>query len=62
MLSLHGTCEIKQVGLVDKINTRVGALSGGMRRKLSLGIALIGNSKVLKFLTVSMLAFYIVSV
>lgn len=35
-----------QVGLADKINTPVNALSGGMKRKLSLGIALIGNSKV----------------
>ena len=35
-----------QVGLSDKVNTLVSCLSGGMRRKLSLGIALIGNSKV----------------
>ncbi|OMO71381.1 ABC transporter-like protein, partial [Corchorus capsularis] len=35
------------VGLADKINTVVRALSGGMKRKLSLGIALIGNSKVI---------------
>lgn len=35
-----------QVGLADKSNTVVKALSGGMRRKLSLGIALIGDSKV----------------
>jgi ATP-binding cassette subfamily A (ABC1) protein 3 len=35
------------VGLSDKINTLVRALSGGMKRKLSLGIALIGNSKVI---------------
>ncbi|RVW16546.1 ABC transporter A family member 1 [Vitis vinifera] len=35
------------VGLADKVNTVVGALSGGMKRKLSLGIALIGNSKVI---------------
>lgn len=32
---------------MDKLNTLVRALSGGMRRKLSLGIALIGDSKVL---------------
>ncbi|XP_074296628.1 ABC transporter A family member 1-like [Silene latifolia] len=37
---------IDKVGLADKINTVVSALSGGMKRKLSLGIALIGNSKV----------------
>lgn len=36
------------MGLSDKINTLVRALSGGMKRKLSLGIALIGNSKVRK--------------
>jgi ATP-binding cassette subfamily A (ABC1) protein 3 len=35
------------VGLADKVNTAVRALSGGMKRKLSLGIALIGNSKVI---------------
>ncbi|XP_038980603.1 ABC transporter A family member 1 [Phoenix dactylifera] len=38
---------IDEVGLADKVNTTVGALSGGMKRKLSLGIALIGNSKVI---------------
>ncbi|PRQ44758.1 putative ABC transporter, P-loop containing nucleoside triphosphate hydrolase [Rosa chinensis] len=38
---------VDQVGLADKINTAVMALSGGMKRKLSLGIALIGNSKVI---------------
>ncbi|KAJ8499332.1 hypothetical protein OPV22_009884 [Ensete ventricosum] len=38
---------IDEVGLMDKVNTIVGALSGGMKRKLSLGIALIGNSKVI---------------
>ncbi|KAK4412941.1 ABC transporter A family member 1 [Sesamum alatum] len=37
----------EEVGLADKLNTFVRALSGGMRRKLSLGIALIGNSKVI---------------
>lgn len=30
------------------MNTAVRALSGGMKRKLSLGIALIGNSKVVQ--------------
>ncbi|CAI9099895.1 OLC1v1036780C1 [Oldenlandia corymbosa var. corymbosa] len=38
---------IDEVGLADKIGTTVRALSGGMKRKLSLGIALIGNSKVI---------------
>ncbi|KAG4214601.1 hypothetical protein ERO13_A01G131111v2 [Gossypium hirsutum] len=37
---------VDEVGLADKLNTVVLALSGGMKRKLSLGIALIGNSKV----------------
>ncbi|GAV57854.1 ABC_tran domain-containing protein/ABC2_membrane_3 domain-containing protein [Cephalotus follicularis] len=36
-----------KVGLAGKVNTFVRALSGGMKRKLSLGIALIGNSKVI---------------
>ncbi|XP_027188413.1 ABC transporter A family member 1 isoform X3 [Cicer arietinum] len=36
-----------EVGLADKINTVVKSLSGGMKRKLSLGIALVGNSKVI---------------
>nr|XP_043635410.1 ABC transporter A family member 1 [Erigeron canadensis] len=35
-----------EVGLADKLNAVVSALSGGMKRKLSLGIALIGDSKV----------------
>ncbi|KAL4325993.1 hypothetical protein GQ457_11G008730 [Hibiscus cannabinus] len=38
---------VDEVGLADKLNTVVRALSGGMKRKLSLGIALIGNSKVI---------------
>ncbi|CAL5423286.1 unnamed protein product [Camellia sinensis] len=38
---------IDDVGLADKVNTVVRALSGGMKRKLSLGIALIGDSKVI---------------
>lgn len=38
---------IDEVGLADKVNTVVRALSGGMKRKLSLGIALIGDSKVI---------------
>ncbi|KAI7740196.1 hypothetical protein M8C21_031110, partial [Ambrosia artemisiifolia] len=37
---------VDEVGLADKLNTVVSALSGGMKRKLSLGIALIGDSKV----------------
>lgn len=37
------------MGLADKVNIVVRALSGGMKRKLSLGIALIGESKVVQF-------------
>ncbi|XP_011822388.1 PREDICTED: ATP-binding cassette sub-family A member 3 isoform X1 [Mandrillus leucophaeus] len=43
--------EVKQmlhiIGLEDKWNSRSRFLSGGMRRKLSIGIALIAGSKVL---------------
>ncbi|CAL0326631.1 unnamed protein product [Lupinus luteus] len=47
--SLEGvvTSMADEVGLADKISSVVRALSGGMKRKLSLGIALIGNSKVI---------------
>jgi len=38
---------ILQVGLVDKTNVAVKALSGGMKRKLSLAIALVGDAKVI---------------
>ncbi|KAG9132657.1 hypothetical protein Leryth_016697, partial [Lithospermum erythrorhizon] len=38
---------VDEVGLADKVNTAVSALSGGMKRKLSLGIALLGDSKVI---------------
>ena len=34
------------VGLTDKRHTQTRALSGGMKRKLSVGIALIADSKV----------------
>ena len=39
---------IKCIGLTDKRHTQARALSGGMKRKLSVGIALIGDSKVHK--------------
>lgn len=42
--------EVKQIlhvlGLEDKRHTRCKLLSGGMKRKLSIGIALIAGSKV----------------
>ena len=37
---------IESIGLVDKRNTRSSELSGGMKRKLCVGISLIGGSKV----------------
>ena len=37
---------IKEVGLVEKANTPSGSLSGGQKRKLSVAIALIGDSKI----------------
>jgi ATP-binding cassette subfamily A (ABC1) protein 3 len=37
---------IHQVGLVEKTSVRSALLSGGQKRKLSVGIALIADSKV----------------
>jgi len=37
---------VKDIGLEAKKNVLVKTLSGGMKRKLSVGIALIGGSKV----------------
>jgi ATP-binding cassette subfamily A (ABC1) protein 3 len=37
---------LQRLNLTDKKNQMSSALSGGMKRKLSLGIALTGNSKV----------------
>lgn len=37
---------IKEIGLKEKSNMKSSTLSGGQKRKLSLGIALIGDSKV----------------
>jgi len=37
---------IEQVGLTEKKNDKSAALSGGMQRKLSVGIALLGDSKI----------------
>jgi len=40
-------CEmLNDLGLNDKRDARVKTLSGGMKRKLSVGIALVGGSKV----------------
>ncbi len=38
---------IAQVGLMEKINEKSAALSGGMQHKLSVGIALLGDSKII---------------
>lgn len=35
-----------EVGLTDKLNTQSSQLSGGMQRKLSVGCALIGSSRL----------------
>jgi ATP-binding cassette subfamily A (ABC1) protein 3 len=40
------TDKIADVGLTDKTNVYSSALSGGMKRKLSVAIALVGDSKV----------------
>ena len=37
---------IAEVGLTEKANVASRLLSGGMKRKLSVGIALIGDSKI----------------
>lgn len=40
---------IKLLKLENKIDAQAGKLSGGMKRKLSVGIALCSNSKVVLF-------------
>ena len=37
---------VQAVGLVDKANTEAAALSGGMKRKLQVALALLGGSPV----------------
>lgn len=37
---------VKEVGLAEKMNARAESLSGGQKRKLSLAIALVGDSQV----------------
>ena len=37
---------LTDLGLNDKRGARVKTLSGGMKRKLAVGIALVGGSKV----------------
>jgi ATP-binding cassette subfamily A (ABC1) protein 3 len=40
---------VKEIGLEAKRKALANTLSGGMKRKLSIGIALIGGSKVIRF-------------
>lgn len=40
---------IKVLGMEGKTNYAAGNLSGGQKRKLSVGIAIIGDSKVSVF-------------
>eukprot|EP01050_Picozoa_sp_SAG11_P010531 SAG11_NODE_1058_length_6003_cov_1.474424_6_plen_225_part_00 len=42
--------KIQEVGLTEKANTKAGELSGGMKRKLSLCMALISDSAKVLFL------------
>ena len=50
---------IECIGLTDKRHTQARALSGGMQRKLSVGIALIGDSKVWNHLVSSCLSVHV---
>ena len=45
---VNGQCDkfIQEVGLTEKRDVYASALSGGMRRKLSLALALIGDSRI----------------
>lgn len=40
---------VRLLKLENKIDAKAGSLSGGMKRKLSVGIALCANSKVVLF-------------
>jgi ABC-type Na+ transport system ATPase subunit NatA len=45
----HGmslSCEHNQVGLTASADRQVGTFSGGMRRRLSVAMALLGNPRV----------------
>jgi ABC-type multidrug transport system ATPase subunit len=47
------------VGLSEKAHCVAATLSGGQRRKLSLGIALIGDSKVIIFIVFNLIFIFI---
>ena len=38
---------LKRVGLEDVKNAQVGSFSGGMKRRLSVAISVIGNPKII---------------
>lgn len=40
---------IEEVRLTESANQRAGAFSGGMKRRLSVAVALIGNPDVVRF-------------
>lgn len=44
----EGMVLMKEMNLLDNKRSMVQTMSGGMLRRLSLGIALIGNPKVIK--------------
>jgi len=52
---------LRDIDLVDKANTFAKHLSGGQKRKLSVGIAVIGDPRVCNYIFLqSVLNFYIV--
>ena len=51
----EGSKYIGMLNLEAKKNVNVTTLSGGMKRKVNLGIALIGNSKVGEYIPMMML-------
>ena len=53
---------VKQIGLQDKKNTASKALSGGMKRKLCVGIALIAGSKVCSYFSMESVSLFYFSI
>lgn len=55
MIEMEVTKTLRDIDLVDKADTFAKYLSGGQKRKLSVGIAVIGDPKVIsRSLDVSM--------
>ena len=55
-LAFYGSCYrdrrplvevVEMIGLTEKVDARIGSLSGGQRRRLDLGLGIIGNPAVL---------------